>query len=527
MIIFLSYIVCLLNSLPPGSRAIDTMSWQESVAQKQRSAAQLLPEKFRLSTSVAESLQHPLETCHNRLIELQISKQSSVLSDKEHAITERYTTAQLLEALASGGLSSREVTTAFCKRSAIAGKLLNCVTESLYEDALKRAEFLDEHLASTGKPFGPLHGLPVSVKDSFKIKGIDSTIGFSALINKPAVKNAALVDVLLQLGAVLYVKTNVPQTMMTADSHNNIWGRTLNPHNTTVTAGGSTGGEGALVAFRGSPLGVGTDVAGSIRIPSLCCGIYGFKPTTGRIPYGGQQSPVKSGYSAIMPAAGPMANSIEAMQIFCEAVTHCNPASYDSTTLAVPWKPIQPLARTTKLNIGVLLEDPLLPLHPPVKRAMTNATAALTKLGHNLIPIAPEASRVSDLAELSTLFFALGSPAASSYLQDSGEPPVPSVAKPGVPVQTPALKSLREKMQGVDEFSKLAALHQVRYELREAWRVLWNELKLDVVISPGAQHTAVKHDTYAYPAYTVFLNVLDVSHDIVSLQGPPSGELLC
>lgn len=86
---------------------------------------------------------------------------------------------------------------------------------------------------------------------------------------------------LLDLGAVLYCKTNLPQTIMTGDSDNNVFGRTLNPRNTALTAGGSTGGEGALLALRGSILGVGTDVGGSIRVPSVCNGIYGLRPSLG------------------------------------------------------------------------------------------------------------------------------------------------------------------------------------------------------------------------------------------------------
>ena len=140
---------------------------------------------------------------------------------------------------------------------------------------------------------GPLHGLPISIKDSFCVKGLQSTVGYVEFLkHEPSKTNSALVELLLALGAVLYVKTNIPQTMMvslravhsprifkianklqTGDSDNNIFGRTLNPHNTSLTAGGSSGGEGALTAFRGSILGVGTDIAGSIRIPALCCGV--------------------------------------------------------------------------------------------------------------------------------------------------------------------------------------------------------------------------------------------------------------
>lgn len=167
----------------------------------------------------------------------------------------------------------------------------SCLTEILFEQAQERARQLDA-LRAKGEVIGPLHGLPISLKDSFQVRGTDATLGFIAYLdNGPSQENSYLVDTLLNLGAVLYCKTNIPQTLMvcytelvplrpldfltlmllifkTADSHNNVFGRALNPWNTSLTAGGSTGGEGALIAFRGSPLGVGTDVAGMSSVVS-------------------------------------------------------------------------------------------------------------------------------------------------------------------------------------------------------------------------------------------------------------------
>jgi amidase len=157
----------------------------------------------------------------------------------------------------------------------------------LFDDALTRAAELDAHLVSGKPPLGPLHGVPISLKDTFKVRGYDASIGLAALCYKPATGNSVLVDCLLNAGAVLYCKTNVPQTLMALDSHNNIFGRVANPLNTAVTAGGSSGGEGALLAMRGSILGVGTDVGGSIRIPAMCEGTFGIKPSGERIPYAG------------------------------------------------------------------------------------------------------------------------------------------------------------------------------------------------------------------------------------------------
>lgn len=178
-----------------------------------------------------------------------------------------------------------------------------------FEEGIKRAEYLDEHFAKTGKPIGPLHGLPISLKDTFRYAGYDATAGIVSAANKPVEEHELFVQMLLDAGAVLYCKTNIPQSLMTADSENHLYGRALNPLNVKLTAGGSSGGEGSLIAFGGSVLGFGTDIAGSIRIPSWAHGDYSLKPTTGRVPYYGESALRGSGMFGIYPVAGPMATS--------------------------------------------------------------------------------------------------------------------------------------------------------------------------------------------------------------------------
>lgn len=107
---------------------------------------------------------------------------------------------------------------------------------------------------------GSLHGLPISLKDNFKLKGLDSTVGIAAHIDDPADSDSPLAQLLEAAGAVFYVKTNVPTAMMIAETVNNVFGRTVNPRNRLTTSGGSSGGESSLIVLRGSPLGVGSDI---------------------------------------------------------------------------------------------------------------------------------------------------------------------------------------------------------------------------------------------------------------------------
>lgn len=122
-----------------------------------------------------------------------------------------------------------------------------------------------------------MHGLPISVKDQIDVKGFDSSLGFSHECFKPATEDATLVKILREAGAVVFIKSNTPQTMMTFESTNPIWGTTLNPHDPKKerTAGGSSSGEAALLGSDGIPLGFGSDIGGSLRIPAHFSGCYG------------------------------------------------------------------------------------------------------------------------------------------------------------------------------------------------------------------------------------------------------------
>ncbi|KAJ5757965.1 uncharacterized protein N7511_006659 [Penicillium nucicola] len=500
------------NSTPP--------TWQDLVAQKQSECQQKIPREWILSGDVLTDLPP-------QLLEYDLPRRSGLLSENELDITENYTASQLLVKLASGRVTALDVTTAFCKRAAIAQQVLSCLTETFFPAALERAKYLDEYLQREGKPIGPLHGLPISLKDSFCVEGTQATVGYVALLKDgPSKTSSALVKMLLQLGAVLYVKTNIPQTMMTADSENNIFGRTLNPQKTNLTAGGSSGGEGALVSFRGSILGIGTDIAGSIRIPALCCGVYGFKPTVNRIPFGGQVSGAIEGMPGLIPAAGPLAHSIADLKLLMSAVVGDGRAwEYDSSAVSVPWQGIPRGINDTAnggLTIGVLGEDQQFPLHPPVKRALESAVEALTQAGHRIVRLrAAAGDELLSLSYASRLAFQyLIYGPHTDLIAEAGEPVVASLAK-GV---TPMFSGSFPVEQGLEPFDTILGLYAARARVCDAWRQTWVDQKLDVLLAPGAQNTAVGFDTYGWPPYTVPWNLLDYPACIIPY-GKASKEL--
>lgn len=169
---------------------------------------------------------------------------------------------------------------------------------------------MDEHLARTGKTIGFLHGLPISVKDVLNLRGHATTVGYVGLADELLDDSAEVLDRLREIGVVLYCKTNVPQGLMSGECANYLFGRTTCPDNTA--ADGSSGGEGSLIALGGSPLGIGTDIAGSIHTPTNFDGIYGLFPSYGRLPFHTLQY---SKPSYINGVAGPMCRTIDGLKV--------------------------------------------------------------------------------------------------------------------------------------------------------------------------------------------------------------------
>jgi amidase len=309
------------------------------------------------------------------------------------------------------------------------------------------------------------------------------------------------VDLLYKQGAVFYCKTNLPQTMMTADSHNNLFGRTLNPHNLCVTAGGSTGGEGALLAMRGSILGIATDVAGSCRIPALCCGLTSFKPSAGRVPFGGGVAPGRFGTpSPIIPVIGPIGHSIRDAELTMRTICDSDTWAFDEHVLGVPWRTVQPYTRP--LRFGLIRGIAERPLHPTIARALHSCATKLKGKGHQLMLLDDKVPDIWASGILAWKFFLLDPKKTPiSYLRQAGEPIVPSIGKTMV-------EELRAFEPSLDA---LWDLNLERLKILHAWHKVMVENDLDAILMPGNSATAVKHDTYGLTPFTVLQNLLNVS----------------
>jgi amidase len=207
-------------------------------------------------------------------------------------------------------ISARELIQAHLDRIAAVNPVLNAAVEVLAETALDDAARADSELAS-GNLRGPLHGVPFSIKDSIEQAGTRCTGGtLGRKSAPPSTEDATLVARLRRAGAIPIARTNLPDLLFAFESANLIYGQTNNPYDATRTSGGSSGGEAALIAACGSPLGLGSDAAGSVRLPAAFCGIAGIKPTSGRLPRTGHFPPA-GGWLEMVWQIGPMARRVE------------------------------------------------------------------------------------------------------------------------------------------------------------------------------------------------------------------------
>jgi len=189
-----------------------------------------------------------------------------------------------------------------------------------------------ENWAKFANRSGPLAGVPVSLKDLVSVKGWDSSMGYSALVGKPMATDGALVRLLRDAGAVPYVKTNSPMTMLSLESTNDVFGSTENPHKKGFSAGGSSSGEVALLALGGARLGVGTDVAGSVRAPAHYSGVYAIKSSMYRFLKQGSASSMP-GQEGIPATHSPMARTLDDLETFWRAVFQMKPWNYDYSVI--------------------------------------------------------------------------------------------------------------------------------------------------------------------------------------------------
>ena len=290
---------------------------------------------------------------------------------------------ELAARIARGELSAAEAVEAAIERIEHVNPVLNAVVVKRYEQARAEALAADERRAR-GEILGPLHGVPITVKEALDVAGTPSTFGLPLRSTVLAERNDTYVERLRLAGAIVVGKTNVPQLLIYNEADNPLYGRTNNPWMPDRTPGGSSGGEAAILAAGGAALGLGTDWGGSLRTPAAFCGIASIKPTAGRTPDAGRYS-LPVGQRAIVCQVGPMARHVEDVALALEVINGGRaPASEPPMPLGDPDS-----VDVSGLRVAYYVDDGTLPVAPAVRRAVVEAAGMLAGRGAQVVEWQP------------------------------------------------------------------------------------------------------------------------------------------
>ena len=485
--------------------------WQSQAKAKREAIFNTIPEKWRLSKIPPRTDQKDVTGAYIQ----------QFLGKGEVEITETDSFG-IAEKVAAGEWTAVAVAEAFCHRASLAHQLVNCLHETFFDAALASAKKLDDYFAVHKKTVGPLHGVPVSLKDQFHVENVETTMGyvgwidtFEGIADDPRKRKyeSEMVRELRALGAVLYCKTSVPHTLMSGETVNNIIGYTWNPKNRYLCSGGSSGGEGALIGLKGSPGGFGTDIGGSIRIPAAFNGLYGIRPTSGRLPYEGMANSM-DGQNSILSVVGPLATTARSVKLLTKAILSQNPWLYDPLVVELPWRDAQEQAvydiikatsSDQQLSFGVFKSDGVVSPQPPVARAVDMVVAALEKCGHKILEWKPPSHE-----KLLGIVF-------NTWLYDGGKDIFDAFGLSGEPAAPQISMSFGDKP--VEEFSasRIAANNVAKRRFQKEYLDYWNSTAeqsgtgrpVDGVICPLAPYPAARPEKYGYYGFSVWVNGLD------------------
>ncbi|HET9109875.1 MAG TPA: amidase [Ktedonobacterales bacterium] len=444
----------------------------------------------------------------------------------------------LAERLARGELSAGEVVEASIARIEAVNPKLNAVVVKRYDEARAEARSADERRAR-GEPLGPLHGVPITVKECFDVVGTPATYGLPSRAQTLASTDDPYIARLRAAGAIIVGKTNVPQLLLYIEADNPLYGRTNNPWNLERTPGGSSGGQAAIIAAGGSPLGLGTDIGGSIRVPSSFCGVVGMKPTAGRVPdvidFG-----VPLGQRAIVSQVGPLGRTVDDVALALEIING------GRTPDAEPPRPLGDLAAVdvSKLRVAYYTDDGILPVAQSVRRATVEAAGLLAARGAQVTEWKPPA-----VEEASDIFYRVlsadGGAGAKAFLgRNPRDPRIGQlVALAGAPRGLMTAASGALGLLGQRTQAAVARNFGYRHTL-DYWRLVEAQMAyqrrfahaldedpggpFDIIICPATALPAIRHgdsrDLVTAGAYATLYNVLGYPTGIVPVSTVRPGE---
>ncbi|KAI9171809.1 Acetamidase-like protein [Paramyrothecium foliicola] len=404
----------------------------------------------------------------------------------------------------------------------------NCLTEIMITSAERWVQDGSVNLK------GPLAGIPVSLKDTIEVAGYDTSVGYSRNVGNATPHDGPMARLLKDAGAVPYVKTNIPITLLSFESANDLWGRSTNPYNSKYTPGGSTGGEGALLAL-GGRIGVGSDVAGSVRCPAHFSGIYSLRCSIGRWPKTGIQTSMP-GQEGVQSVFSPMTRTLNDLTYFTRSVLQMQPWKYDFSCHPLEWRSEVEKEYLGKpsLKVGIMRTDGVVDPSPACRRALEMTEAALRRAGHEIVEVDPPspyeglviASQLlnSDGVAMSKSFFRWGETNDRGVRQMRFYMKLPRPIKylyylwvkyvRGDAVWAGLLRDFHPKTSF--ESWKLVARREA---YKRKWYDWWNQANVDCLITPPNATPAVPHggmhDAVSSCGYTFLFNLIDYTAGII------------
>ena len=391
---------------------------------------------------------------------------------------------ELCRMLRERQISSFELTQYFIDRIERYDGAINCMVVRDFERALEAAERADAAM-SRGNLLGPLHGLPMSVKEAYDVAGLATTWGDPAYANNVAAADSAIVASYKSAGAVLLGKTNVPVGLARYQSFNDIYGQTNNPWNLERSPGGSSGGSAAALAAGLTGLDSGTDIGGSVRNPSHCCGVYGHKPTWGIVPQRGYHSPAATGNSTRdLDVLGPLARSADDLNLALDVIAQPEDLN------APGWKLELPPPRANSLRdfkVAVWPSDPLSPPSTVIAERIEEVVAHLVDAGAEVSTTArPGFDSVEAITAYRHLLSSVSVPDPSDTEYAAGRAAFAAL-EPGDPEFSNVFSRARYA-----DYRSWAQANDYRNGLRRLWQSFFEDW--DIVLCPISVITAPPHD---------------------------------
>jgi fatty acid amide hydrolase len=440
--------------------------------------------------------------------------------------------------IAAGDLSSSEAVEYFIGRLAAVNGKLNAVVVDLSESARKAAAEIDR-ARSRGDKLPPLAGVPVTIKECFDLVGTASTFGLASRQHEIESKDDPYVAALRAAGAIPIAKTNLPQLMIFTETDNPLYGWTNNPWDPERSCGGSSGGEAAVIAAGGSPLGLGNDIGGSLRVPAAFCGITAIRPTAGRTPDRCAHG-LPIGQTGIVSQVGPMARHVEDLVLGLSVLDRArDPFDVPGPELGDP-----NAVDLSQLRFATFTDDGEFPVAPAARRAVAEAAQMLIASGAKPAAWkAPALSRATDL-----LFGSLSADRTAAFrrllrgnkvdrrvrplLLTAGMPPwlrrILASALDAVGQRRSARNMRRFASGSADEYwQTMAAIAEFRDELRRSLEAA-DGGPIDLILCPAYAVPAVRHGaTEMMPmpgAYTPLANVSGFPAGVVPVTRVRAGE---